>query len=203
MSKKLTATALLLIASLSAACDPNVGVHTSQTATPAASPAATVSQSSDAPRPDAAQQSSQEQRKPDPPQRAERMRCTPETLRRGDTLTVELTPPHGGYLAVINPRKKFFFLTAEETGARGPDRRAGAEPLWQVEEFAKMSRLALDTSRAKAVDWSRDWPGGEGKAELIFNESGAYEILVGAESIDQEGAPYDFKCRVRYEAEPR
>ncbi|HEX5707334.1 MAG TPA: hypothetical protein VFX96_08560, partial [Pyrinomonadaceae bacterium] len=69
--------------------------------------------------------------------------------------------------------------------------------------FAKMSRLRIDTARAKAVDWSREWPGGEGRAEQVFSQTGSYEILVGAESIDQEGAPYDFKCRVQYEAEPR
>jgi hypothetical protein len=131
------------------------------------------------------------------------MRCTPETLRRGDALTVEMPAPHGGYLAVVNPRKKFFFLTSEDAGANNPDRKAGAEPLIAVAEFARMSRLRLDTSKARAVDWSREWPGGNGKAEPIFSQTGSYEILVGAESIDQEGAPYDFKCRVLYEAEPR
>lgn len=203
MSKKLTAATFLLIASfLTAACGTDAAGDSPVTTTPAASPAATAAPANDA-RPDATQQGSQEQRKPDPPQRADRMRCSPERLRRGDTLTIELPAPHGGHLAVVNPRKKFFFLTSEEAGARGPDRKAGAEPLWGVDEFAKMSRLVLDTSRAKAVDWSREWPGGEGRAEPIFSQAGAYEILVGAESIDQEGAPYDFKCRVQYEAEPR
>ncbi len=119
-------------------------------------------------------------------------------------LTVELAAPHGGYLAVVNPQKKFFFITSERTGADNADRKAGAEPLVGVEEFARMSELRLDTAGAKAVDWSREWPNGEGKAEPVFRQTGWYEILVGAESIDQEGAPYDFKCRVYYDAaEPR
>ncbi|HKP72123.1 MAG TPA: hypothetical protein VJT82_04240, partial [Pyrinomonadaceae bacterium] len=40
------------------------------------------------------------------------LRCTPRRLQRGDTLTLDMPAQHGGYLAVVNPRGKYFFLTS-------------------------------------------------------------------------------------------
>ncbi|HEX5706222.1 MAG TPA: hypothetical protein VFX96_02930, partial [Pyrinomonadaceae bacterium] len=148
MSKSFTAATFLLIASaLTAACGSGVADDSlaTRSAAPAASPVASPAPPTPGATSDANQQGSQTQPdampKPEPGQRSEQMRCAPETLRRGDTLTVELPAPHGGHLAIVNPQKKYFFLTAETTGADNPDRKAGADPLVAVAEFAKMSRL--------------------------------------------------------------
>lgn len=197
VSERVTkAAGLLILFALCAACGAGVAGDAPVAVTPASSPASAAATPAPA-QTDARGDGAQAQAAREPAG----LRCEPERLRRGDTLTVELAAPHGGHLTVVNPRKRFFFLTAE--GAQDADRKAGAEPLVGVEEFSRMSQLRIDTSRAKAVDWSREWPGGEGEAEPVFSQTGWYEILVGAESIEQEGAPYDFKCRVHYDAEPR
>lgn len=41
--------------------------------------------------------------------------CTPQTLRKGDVLTVAMNKPHGGFLEIITPSKEYIFISSESS----------------------------------------------------------------------------------------
>ena len=126
------------------------------------------------------------------------LRCSPQRLYRGDTLNIEMPAPHGGYLAVVNPAGKYFFLTSDTPEASRSEREAGAHPVINATDLININSLQLATTEAKAVDWAKHWRAGKGRAEKIFNRIGWYKLLISHMNFERDNPSYDAMCRVRY-----
>lgn len=124
------------------------------------------------------------------------LRCSPGRLRRGDTLTLTMPARHGGYLAVVNPRGKYFFLTSGDAQTAASEKGAGANPSLTAEAFARLRRLRLDTAATKALDY--EGSAGERRAEPVFRETGWYEVLVSDRSFERDEPSADGRCRIYY-----
>ena len=121
---------------------------------------------------------------------SERLRCTPATLRAGDTLTLRMPTPHGGDLGVWTPGGTFFFLVFWASGDVDPARSLVP---WDV--FRSMPDLRIPTT-LMAIPWSQ--PGPE---RPVFSEAGEYRFVLD-ESLQTDGIPR-FSCRVRFSAGQR
>ena len=124
------------------------------------------------------------------------LRCTPRSLRRGDTLTLALPARHGGYLAIINPRGKYFFLTSADSGARAFEKSAGVNPFLSVTEFGGMRQLLLSTTDTKAIDYEGAQQ--SRRAETVFRQTGWYKVLVNDTSLEVDEPSPEGQCRVYY-----
>jgi hypothetical protein len=128
---------------------------------------------------------SAQQVKPQPSERDRARRvsltCTPRRLRPGDTLTLDMSVPHGRDLAVLTPDDKFLWLRSWE-----PDDRA-ATSRWYA--FEKVKKLRLATSGARG-------DGGRG-SELIFARAGWYRIRISYNLETDDGTPFN-ECKVYY-----
>lgn len=109
------------------------------------------------------------------------LRCSPRNLRLGDTLTLNVSVPHGRDLAILSPVGKFFWLRSWEPD----DREATAR--WYA--FEKAGRLKLVTSEAKGT-------AGDGE-ELIFTKTGWYAIRISYNLETDDGTPFN-ECKVYY-----
>ncbi|HVF45023.1 MAG TPA: hypothetical protein VM936_18505 [Pyrinomonadaceae bacterium] len=124
------------------------------------------------------------------------LRCSPGRLRRGDTLTLSMPAGHGGYLAVVNPRGKYFFITSGDAAAVASEKGAGANPSLTADAFGRMRQLRLGTAATKAVDYES--PTGERRAESVFRETGWYKVLVSDRSFEREEPSAEGQCRIYY-----
>lgn len=84
------------------------------------------------------------------------LRCSPRKFRLGDTLTLNMSVPHGRDLAILSPDDRFFWLRSWEPN----DREATAQ--WYT--FEKARQLKLATGKAKGSVSNGD--------ELIFTRTG-------------------------------
>ena len=109
------------------------------------------------------------------------LRCSPRKLWLGDTLTLNMSVPHGRDLAILGPDDKFFWLRSWEPN----DREATAQ--WYA--FEKVRQLKLVTSAAKGSVSNGD--------ELIFTKTGWYSIRISYNLETDDGTPYN-ECKVYY-----
>jgi hypothetical protein len=126
------------------------------------------------------------------------LRCSPRRLYRGDTLTLLMPDKHGGYLAVVNPRGDYLFLTSDQAETQESDRRAGVHPLISTTEFGGMGQLKLSTNDARALDYNRKGVRGGRRAAAVFQQTGWYKVMVSQTSFEQEDPPFDAMCKVYY-----
>lgn len=124
------------------------------------------------------------------------LRCTPGRLRRGDILTLSMPAQHGGYLAIVNPRGKYFFLTSGDAGARTFEKNAGVNPFISTTEFSVMQELKLSTADTKAIDYESSR--GARRAETIFRQTGWYKVLVSDRSLESDQPSPEGQCKVYY-----
>lgn len=124
------------------------------------------------------------------------LRCTPRRLHRGDTLTLAMPARHGGYLAIVNPRGKYFFLTSDDSGARTFEKNLGVNPFISASEFSSMQQLQLSTTDTKAIDYegSRETR----RAETVFRQTGWYKVLISDTSLERDEPSPEGQCRVYY-----
>lgn len=126
----------------------------------------------------------------------DQLRCTPRRLRRGDTLTLALPAQHGGYLAIVDPRGNYFFLTSADSGARAFEKNLGVNPFLSATEFSAMQQLQLSTTGTKAVDYE-----GSRKARravAVFRQTGWYKVLISDTSLERDEPSPEGQCRVYY-----
>ena len=109
------------------------------------------------------------------------LRCRPRKLWLGDTLTLNMSVPHGRDLAILRPDDKFFWLRSWEPN----DREATAQ--WYA--FEKVGQLKLVTGEAKG-----SVSNGE---ELIFTKTGWYSIRISYNLETDDGTPFN-ECKVYY-----
>jgi hypothetical protein len=124
------------------------------------------------------------------------LRCTPRNLRRGDTLTLALPARHGGYLAIVNPRGKYFFLTSDDSGARTFEKNLGVNPSISASAFGQMQQLQLSTTDTKAVDYEGSQE--KRRAETVFRQTGWYKVLISDTSLERDEPAPESQCRVYY-----
>jgi hypothetical protein len=126
------------------------------------------------------------------------LRCSPRRLYRGDTLTLEMPERHGGYLAVVNPRGDYLFLTSDQAETKESERKAGVHPLMSTTEFGGMRQLKLSTNDTRALDYNKKGLRGGRRAAAVFQQTGWYKVMLGQTSFEQEDPPFDAMCRVYY-----
>ncbi|MDQ3750488.1 MAG: hypothetical protein M3367_15950 [Acidobacteriota bacterium] len=129
--------------------------------------------------------------------------CTPEKFGPGAKLVVSLKTPNGGYLAIEHEGKNpnYFLLSeSEDSEQQKFSSAADALPFWTTTTLKTLSRIELDTSEARAVNLSKLNNQGEGKAELIFSQTGWYKILLSDENFEQDDPVITGQCRVFYDA---
>ncbi|HEX8492552.1 MAG TPA: hypothetical protein VF658_06895 [Pyrinomonadaceae bacterium] len=109
------------------------------------------------------------------------LRCSPRKLWLGDTLTLNMSVPHGRDLAILSPDDKFFWLKSWE-----PDNRQ-ATAQWYA--FEKIRQLKLATGEAKGIV--------NNAAEPIFTKTGWYSIRISYNLETDDGTPFN-ECKVYY-----
>ena len=109
------------------------------------------------------------------------LRCSPRNLWLGDTLTLNMSVPHGRDLAILGPDNKFFWLRSWEPN----DEAATAD--WYA--FEKLRQLKIVTTEAKGRVSTDDEP--------IFTRTGWYRIRVSYNLETDDGTPVS-QCRVYY-----
>ncbi|MGZ5481458.1 MAG: hypothetical protein ACXWID_05695 [Pyrinomonadaceae bacterium] len=109
------------------------------------------------------------------------LRCSPGKLWLGDTLTLNMSVPHGRDLAILSPGNKFFWLRSWEPN----DEATTAK--WYA--FEKVRQLKIVTTEAKGRVSTDD--------ELIFTKTGWYRIRVSYNLETDDGTPVN-ECRVYY-----
>lgn len=122
-----------------------------------------------------------------------KLKCSPQKLFKGETLSLDMTTPHGGDLAVRAPDGTDF-LVVFEPHDEGPN----AQPLMEAEKFMKLGQLKLVTDQTKA----RPWEYGRDKNELIFTRTGWYQVRLSENLLSDDGTPL-YSCRVHYTNRPR
>ena len=109
------------------------------------------------------------------------LRCSPRKLWLGDTLTLNMSVPHGRDLAILSPNDKFFWLRSWEPN----NQEATAQ--WYA--FEKVRQLKLVTGEAKGRDSNDD--------ELVFTKTGWYSIRISYNLETDDGTPFN-ECKVYY-----
>lgn len=117
------------------------------------------------------------------------LKCTPQRLFRGDTLTLNMSVPHGRQMAIIQPGGTFFFVVYAPQG-----KPTAARSLMDMKEFRNRRQLTLATETAKATPYEY---GRDDRNELIFTKTGWYEVRVSENLQTDDGTPVA-KCRVHY-----
>ena len=112
-----------------------------------------------------------------------------------------MKPRHGGYLAIVNPDGKYFFLTSDDAGARAFEKNAGISPVISAADFGRMRQLRLSTVDTKAVDYESS--GGMRRAETVFRQAGWYKVLIGDTSFEREEPSPEAQCTVYYAGDNR
>ena len=112
--------------------------------------------------------------------------CSPRKLRRGGTLVLTMSAPHGRDLAIISPDDRFSWLRSWEP----QDGEATAR--WYA--FEKVRRLELSAAEVT------------GKAshhnnELIFTKTGWYRVRLSDNLETDDGTPF-YECKVYYVHKP-
>jgi hypothetical protein len=120
-----------------------------------------------------------------PPAKVARFKCTPRHLRDGDVLTIRISTPHGGDLAIWDPDHRFFFLVYEPDSSR-------PRPLVDPKQFETMSEIRLNTREAKAPILFEGWEA----PTRIFTKSGKYHVVLST-SLETENTEETFnECTV-------
>jgi hypothetical protein len=112
------------------------------------------------------------------------LRCAPDTLARGDTLTLRMMVPHGGQLGVYTPSRGFLYIV---------DYGPITAPKEERFEFRGRFSLAADRATGRVLESA---PPGHPEVP-IFTDTGTYLFRV---SDAAEISP-SLTCSVRYVGE--
>jgi hypothetical protein len=112
------------------------------------------------------------------------LRCAPDTLARGDTLTLRMVAPHGAQLGVFTPSRGFLYIV--DYGPR-------TAPTEQRFESRGRFSLAADRATGRVLEGA---PPGYPEVP-IFTDTGTYRFRVSDAS---EISP-SLMCNVRYVGE--
>lgn len=127
--------------------------------------------------------------------------CTPQTLRKGDVLTVALIEPHGGFLEIITPSKEYIFISSESGDKLLADaRKYNLIPYYAAAELASLGEIKIDTAKATTIDYKGGEVNGKLLTARIFAESGKYKILLSKDSFETDDPTITGQCEVLYKS---
>jgi hypothetical protein len=115
--------------------------------------------------------------------------CSPEKLFSGDTLTIDMSIPHGGDLAITDPDGKFFFVVYQPDTSEKSSMR---QPFMKIETFKNLSQLKLPTTLSATL-MSKDGKGNQ----AVFTKTGWYKLLLSENLETDIGIPV-YECKVYY-----
>ena len=105
-----------------------------------------------------------------------------DTLYFGDTLTINFKVPHFKDLAITTPSDKFYFLIYFHSDA-------DQSSIVDWDEFANHKTLAIITNETKANPWDARIKSNQ----LIFTETGVYEIRLSENLETDDGTPVEIR----------
>lgn len=115
--------------------------------------------------------------------------CYPQKLYRGDTLTLDMTLPHGGEMFILLPNGKHLWFCYPTFG------NGETPPIIESKDFEKMERLQLVTTKAQGIDNETR------RYKPIFTQTGWYTIRL-SENAEQCDPIYDGEWKVYYSNTP-
>ncbi len=125
--------------------------------------------------------------------------CSPTDLKPGDILTLKMRSPHGGYLEIITPNKKYIFLSELDGDELVADaEKAGALPFYAASEFAKLGELKINTNEATTTDYEKSAINGKKRLSKIFSVNGKYKILLSKDSFETDDPTITGQCEIYY-----
>lgn len=118
---------------------------------------------------------------------SESLVCTPDTLYRGQTLRLRLPTPHGGDLAIVDPKGTVYFAYREGTPhpMLSPPAPSGT--------FTTRELVRFETERVEMKPFIYD----ARPAIRVFRQTGPYEIRLGSHLVATDQAPAH-RCTVYY-----
>lgn len=93
-----------------------------------------------------------------------------EYLYKGESFDLHFDLPHAGYLGVVDPDGKFFYLTFPAENAVGK-----LKPLVNSEQFVTLRSLRINTQQLKADPYIY----GILENQPVFQKSGTYRFVLG------------------------
>lgn len=122
---------------------------------------------------------------PDSEEGSEITACSPNKLYQGETLSVSLRTPHGGYAAIkrLTDNRWFFLYGVEKS-----------EPVWDIDSFTKIPEIKINTTTAINTTNSGD----DKTPEKIFSGTGRYQLMVSNEDFGQDDPLWTGICEVEY-----
>ena len=114
-----------------------------------------------------------------------------DTLYKGDTLTINFKVPHYKDLAIRTPKDTLFFVVYSNSDNGQPS-------LVDWDKFANQKALQIITNKTKANAWYASIK----TNQLIFKETGNYQINLSENLETDDGTPVEIK-NVYYIDRPR
>jgi hypothetical protein len=122
------------------------------------------------------------------------MRASSSVVYKGESIHLQFTTPHAGYLGIIDPDGKFFYVVFPASCATGK-----LQPLVDSESFCGLSSLSLPTGTLKADPYTY----GVYENQPVFTKSGTYRIILGDNlSVDREDGLSIVKIRYKHTPRP-
>jgi hypothetical protein len=129
------------------------------------------------------------------PLKAKVFACLPQTLHRGDNLTIRVSAPHGTDLGIRSPGNDFFFVYSCDERIRSTQ--------WKgvnCEEFAKQSLITIPVSALESTSTKSQTP-----RQRVFAEPGRYTVFLAKNLETENNEASVNRCSVRFspnEAKP-
>jgi hypothetical protein len=117
---------------------------------------------------------------------SEPLACTPKSVGAGDTITLRMKSPHGGYLSVTRADGTVYFLVYPQLG--DPRRKYSVVPSEAFKQL-RTFRLSADIRVPPRV-YGRDTI-----PEQVFASPGRYELRMG-ENLESDFGPKTFACHI-------
>lgn len=114
--------------------------------------------------------------------------CSPDTIQRGDTATLRMKTPHGGYLSVTRADGTVYFIVYPQLG--DPKRKHSLIPS-DVFKTVRILRLPQDLRAAPRV-YGRDTI-----LEPVFSSRGTYVFEMG-ENLESDHGVAPVMCSLTY-----
>ena len=122
------------------------------------------------------------------------MRATTTLVYKGENIHLEFSTPHPGYLGIIDPDGRFFYVVFPASCAVGK-----LQPLVDSESFGRLNSLDIRTGSLKADPYTS----GIYENQPVFTKSGTYRIILGDNlSVDTEDALSIVRIRYRHTVRP-
>jgi hypothetical protein len=122
------------------------------------------------------------------PLKAKNFACSPQTLHRGDELTIRVSAPHGTDLGIWTPANEFFFVYSCDQRIRSTQWRDV-----DCEAFARQLRIAIAVSTLESVSTKL-----QSSRQRVFAEPGRYTVLL-AKNLETENDEASVnRCNVEF-----